>query len=107
MVAAADNQDGQDTLGVNRLQTGPTFDVSSGDGACGAKTRETIMPKGDCSTKLGDGYKLRFTPAEWRSLLHDESFLRDPDNDFHPRRLMGLPVEIVPDHGGRRLCTGR
>lgn len=43
-------------------------------------------------------FTLRFTPAEWRSLLHDESFLRDPDNSFSPRRLMGLPVEIVPDH---------
>jgi hypothetical protein len=43
-------------------------------------------------------FTLRFTPAEWRSLLHDGSFLRDPDNSFSPRRLMGLPVEIVPDH---------
>jgi len=42
---------------------------------------------------------LRFTPAEWRVLLEDRSFLKDPDNDFAPRRLMGLPVEIVPDHG--------
>jgi hypothetical protein len=44
-------------------------------------------------------FTLRFTPAEWRSLLKDESFLRSPDNDFSPRRLMGLPVQIVPDHG--------
>jgi hypothetical protein len=43
-------------------------------------------------------FTLRFTPAEWRSLLHDGSFLRDPDNSFSPRRLMGLPVQIVPDH---------
>ena len=41
---------------------------------------------------------LRFTPAEWRVLLEDRSFLDEPDNDFAPRRLMGLPVEIVPDH---------
>ena len=41
---------------------------------------------------------LRFTPAEWRVLLEDRSFLEQPDNDFAPRRLMGLPVEIVPDH---------
>ncbi len=41
---------------------------------------------------------LRFTPAEWRALLEDRSFLEQPDNDFAPRRLMGLPVEIVPDH---------
>jgi hypothetical protein len=61
------------------------------------------MPKGVCSTKPSDGYTLRFTPAEWRSLLHDEAFLRDPDNSFHPRRLMGLPVQIVPDHGRSEL----
>jgi len=41
---------------------------------------------------------LRFTPAEWRALLRDASFLRDRDNSYAPRRLMGLPVEIVPDH---------
>lgn len=41
---------------------------------------------------------LRFTPAEWRCLLEDASFLRDRDNSYAPRRLMGLPVEIVPDH---------
>jgi DNA-binding IclR family transcriptional regulator len=41
---------------------------------------------------------LRFTPAEWRRLLEDASFLRDRDNSYAPRRLMGLPVEIVPDH---------
>jgi hypothetical protein len=41
---------------------------------------------------------LRFTPAEWRHLLEDASFLRDCDNGYAPRRLMGLPVEIVPDH---------
>lgn len=41
---------------------------------------------------------LRFTPAEWRHLLEDASFLRDCDNSYAPRRLMGVPVEIVPDH---------
>lgn len=42
---------------------------------------------------------LRFTPAEWRSLLEDPDFLREPDNAYSPsRRLMGLPVLIVPDH---------
>jgi hypothetical protein len=42
---------------------------------------------------------LRFTPAEWRALLEDRSFLRDDDNSYaEPRRLMGLPVVIVPDH---------
>lgn len=41
---------------------------------------------------------LRFTPAEWRRVLEDASFLRDRDNSYAPRRLMGVPVEIVPDH---------
>jgi hypothetical protein len=42
---------------------------------------------------------LKFTPAEWRVLLEDRSFLEEPDNSYAPeRRLMGLPVEIVPDH---------
>jgi hypothetical protein len=43
-------------------------------------------------------FVLRLTPAEWRFLLQDGSFLRDPDNSCLPRRLMGIPVEIVPDH---------
>jgi hypothetical protein len=41
---------------------------------------------------------LRFTPAEWRHVLKDASFLSEGDNCYAPRRLMGLPVEIVPDH---------
>ena len=42
---------------------------------------------------------LRFTPAEWRYLLEDPSFLDQPDNSYaEPRCLMGLPVLIVPDH---------
>ncbi len=42
---------------------------------------------------------LRFTPAEWRVLLEDRSFLEEPDNSYaEPRRLMGVPVVIVPDH---------
>jgi hypothetical protein len=40
----------------------------------------------------------RFTPAEWRRVLEDASFLRHGDNSYAPRRLMGVPVEIVPDH---------
>ena len=41
----------------------------------------------------------RFTPAEWRLLLEDESFLTERDNSFSPpRRFMGVQVEIVPDH---------
>ncbi len=42
-------------------------------------------------------FALRFTPAQWRSLLEDDDFLRDADNSYAPRRLMGVPVEIVPD----------
>ncbi len=41
---------------------------------------------------------LRFTPAEWRRLLADPEFLDEADNGYLPRRLMGLPVRIVPDH---------
>lgn len=44
-------------------------------------------------------YVFRLTPAEWRQLLADENFLRDPDNSFSPRRLMGVPVQIIPHHG--------
>jgi hypothetical protein len=43
-------------------------------------------------------YAFHMTPAEWHRLLADQSFLRDPDNSFSPRRLMGVPVEIIPDH---------
>ena len=42
---------------------------------------------------------LIFTPAEWRVLLDDPGFLKDADNRWGvSRRLMGLPVRIVPDH---------
>jgi len=45
------------------------------------------------------GFTFRFTPAEWRALLEDASFLTDADNRYlPPRRLMGVAVEIVPDH---------
>ncbi len=47
---------------------------------------------------------LRFTPAEWRALLEDPTFLTDPDNSYLPRRLMGLPVQIVPDHLTALAC---
>ncbi len=43
-------------------------------------------------------YAFHLTPAEWHQLLADQSFLSDPDNSFSPRRLMGVPVEIIPDH---------
>ena len=42
---------------------------------------------------------LHFTPAEWRVLLEDPSFLADQDNSYSPpRRLLGVMVTIVPDH---------
>ncbi|HEX5380388.1 MAG TPA: hypothetical protein VFW47_17550 [Phenylobacterium sp.] len=42
---------------------------------------------------------LKFTPAEWRVLLEDRSFLDEDDNSYaEPRMLMGVPVQIVPDH---------
>ena len=45
-------------------------------------------------------FVLHFTPAEWRAILEDESFLDERDNRYRvPRRLMGLEVAIVPDHG--------
>jgi hypothetical protein len=52
----------------------------------------------DLRGRSGPALTLRFTPAEWRVLLEDAGFLRDPDNSYRPRRLMGLPVAIVPDH---------
>ena len=48
---------------------------------------------------LKSQYALRFTPAEWRQVLEDPSFLADGGNSYRaPRRLMGVLVEIVPDH---------
>jgi hypothetical protein len=44
-------------------------------------------------------FTLRFTPAEWRTVLEDASFLAESDNSYRsPRKLMGVAVEIVPDH---------
>jgi hypothetical protein len=60
------------------------------------------MDQSDQSPLMGGraayAFALRFTPAEWRRLLADADFLRDPDNSYRPRRLMGVPVQIVPDH---------
>jgi hypothetical protein len=50
-------------------------------------------------------YALHLTPAEWHRLLADQSFLSDPDNSFSPRRLMGVPVEIIPDHRFIVACS--
>ena len=52
----------------------------------------------DLWSRPGPTLTLHFTPAEWRALLEDSGFVRDPDNSYRPRRLMGLPVAIVPDH---------
>jgi hypothetical protein len=42
------------------------------------------------------GEALRLTPGQWRRILEDPSFLQRPDNRYQrPRRLNGLPVEIV------------
>jgi len=46
----------------------------------------------------GPVYAFHLTPAEWHRLLADHSFLSDPDNSCSPRRLMGVPVQIIPDH---------
>lgn len=44
-------------------------------------------------------YCFRFTPAEWRHLLEDPEFLQHDDNSCYlPRKLMGIPVVIVPNH---------
>lgn len=46
------------------------------------------------------GCTLHFTPAEWRHVLEHTEFLSDIDNRYlPPRRLMGVQVVIVPDHG--------
>jgi hypothetical protein len=46
-----------------------------------------------------DYHPLTFTPAEWRYILEDPGFPEDEDNSYRvPRRLMGLPVQITPDH---------
>ena len=50
-------------------------------------------------------YAFHLTPAEWHRLLADQSFLSDPDNSFSPRRLMGVPVEIIPDHRFIVVCS--
>jgi hypothetical protein len=48
--------------------------------------------------KTGFVYTLQFTPAEWRQVIDDARFLLDSGNSYRPRRLMGIPVEIIPDH---------
>ena len=61
------------------------------------------MWSSDLSSNMRGSLKYRqalmFTPAEWRHILKDPGFLEDEDNSYRvPRRLMGLPVQIIPDH---------
>jgi hypothetical protein len=63
-----------------------------------AATPKATPKTADDSRRGKQTYAFRLTPAEWRKILADEDFLRDPDNSWRPRRLMGVPVEIVPDH---------
>lgn len=57
------------------------------------------MPEQPIFTAFRSSYKFRFTPAEWRQVIDDIRFLLDADNSYRvPRRLMGVPVEIIPDH---------
>ena len=57
------------------------------------------MPAQHLTEALKSGsFTLHLTPAEWRDVLKDGSFLDHADNCCRPRRLMGLPVQIVPDH---------
>ena len=56
-------------------------------------------PRNRNANRRSQSFALRFTPAEWRALLEDNAFLDDSDNRYlPPRRLMGVAVEIVPDH---------
>jgi hypothetical protein len=53
----------------------------------------------DANREAESKFAFHFTPAEWRHVLEDARFLRDWDNSYRtPRRLMGVPVEIVPSH---------
>ena len=57
------------------------------------------MPRNDDAREREPRFAFRFTPAEWRALLEDRAFLTDSDNRYlPPRRLMGVAVQIVPDH---------
>jgi hypothetical protein len=57
------------------------------------------MPDQPILAAFRSPYRFRFTPAEWRQVIEDIRFLLDPDNSYRvPRRLMGVPVEIIPDH---------
>ena len=60
-----------------------------------ASLHESGVPTG---TGRKPAYAFRLTPAEWRQVLADGSFLHEPGNSIRPRRLMGVPVEIIPDH---------
>ena len=59
----------------------------------------TFAPTFESDRRPDGAVALHFTPAEWRHLLEDPSFLAADDNRYlPPRRLMGVEVVIVPDH---------
>jgi hypothetical protein len=65
----------------------------------GDRAMASFNEKSRAVRSCGGGAVLHFTPAEWRAVLEDRGFLANGDNRFEsPRRLMGVPVEIVPDH---------
>jgi len=87
---------------AGRALSSPAPDANSRDIRRVERSRRRIVPASAFEVRpqprSNGKLALRFTPAEWRALLRDASFLRDRDNSYAPRRLMGLPVEIVPDH---------
>jgi hypothetical protein len=82
--------------------SGPALDANAREAWSIEPSRRCVVPP--CAFEIqpprpsSRTVVLRFTPAEWRHLLEDASFLSERDNCYSPRRLMGLPVEIVPDH---------
>jgi hypothetical protein len=93
---------GVDTTAARRALSSPAPDVNPRDAWPIQRSRRRIVPATALEVPVDPRpigrIALRFTPAEWRRLLEDAAFLRDRDNSYAPRRLMGLPVEIVPVH---------
>jgi hypothetical protein len=52
-------------------------------------------------TRTPPGEVVRLTPSEWHAMLESRSFLDHADNQLHPRRLCGAPVQIIPDDSYR------
>lgn len=57
-----------------------------------------LNPMFESDRHPGGEMSLHLTPAEWRVMLEDPHFVIDDDNSYAPRRLIGVPVAIVPDH---------